>query len=119
MVTEQEIRAALERKITSWPEDNGEEELADAIRKFSSPIRYTPLPRHEWQDWGARALNTELWDDLRPNEAERLNELVEGAVKRAHEQARAVILHELVVAGLVFAAEYPAAPRGKPEAVPA
>jgi hypothetical protein len=117
--TEQEIRAALERKLTNWPDDNGESELADAIRKYSSPVRYTPLPRDDWHEWGAHALNTELWDDLRPQEAERLGGLVAAAVRRAHERARAVIFDELVTAGLAFAAEYPDAPRGKPEIVPA
>lgn len=58
-----------------------------------------------------------LWADLRLSEADRLRRLADAATARAADRAEAIIVEEIVAAGLAFAAEFPDAPRGRQEAV--
>jgi hypothetical protein len=51
------------------------------------------------------------WRDLRPSETARLEAIITAAEARAWARAHAAIVEEAVAAALVFAAEYPDAPR--------
>jgi hypothetical protein len=93
--TEEEIRAAIARE---WGRDIG--------RDFHDAFT------------GCQLLGDSLfdWDDMRPSEQERLNELTHSAVDPIRADAQRRINEALVSAGLSFAAEYPDAPRATREA---
>lgn len=105
--TEAEIREAARRHLDRVLQST---ELIDSpwVFDLAEPLRYTPPDEDGWPR------NHSLWDDLRPTQAARLNELIEDIWSKTDvlmvEAANRVV--ELVVeAGLTFAAEYPDAPR--------
>lgn len=89
------------------------------VYDLSAPLRYEP-PDEDGEP--ALPWLVGLWTDLRPSQAARLSDLREAIYERADVlmvEAADRIVDAVVEAALTFAAEYPDAPRAKPEAVPA
>lgn len=117
--TEEEIRRLLAERLAKYPRDGGEEHLNEAVDEMFDLIDYCPLNQQEaFDQWPHTAIGDDVWADLRPTEWKRLGDIVHEAKARAYDRARALIIDELVNAALVFAAEYPDAPRARRE-VPA
>lgn len=96
-LTEAEIRAEIDRTLDPIAADIG-----SLIYDYQGPINYVA------PDQGEPA---SLWRNLRPSEAQRLDEL-QGAMYRELEPVIDALIRDAVVkAALTFAAEYPDAPR--------
>ncbi len=57
----------------------------------------------------------DVWENLRPSEARRLRQLTDHAINELASDLEQRIITRLTVAVLTFAAEYPDAPRCKPQ----
>ena len=113
--TEVEIRAAIADRITKYPHDNARVKLEYAVDQIFDVVVYVDLDENGRVDLRVPALS-DLWADLRPNEIERVRELIAEAKGRALDAAWPVIADQVVAAAVAFAAEYPDAPRAKREA---
>lgn len=110
VLTEAEIRTAIEDRWTKYPRDNGESALTDAVVHLFDLIDYRPA---ELDDPEMGELGNEIWTNLRPSEAERLRVLADDGRERAIARAREVIIEEVVATALLFDRECPDAPRQK------
>lgn len=123
--TEAEIRAAIADGITRRPREV--DEITDVAFRVSGTIRHSPyaLTRRRWaEDFypdEVDELTGTLWADLTEAETAAIEELVDNAARRFQERAAAILLEELVLAGVAFAEAHPDVPRGtwQREAVPA
>lgn len=104
--TEAELRAIIERH-----QDQRLPDPADFAFAFVSPIEYVP------EDEIGNHVNR-VWDNLRPEEAERLTQLMDEVFTVAERELAIVeerCREAAVRAALTFAAEYPDAPRARAE----
>lgn len=126
--TESMIRAALDAYAESTEANFGEatNDLVGEIRSLAAELA-TPLVDSAadtleadggsvWEPLRPPHKHT-LWTNLRPSECVRLIGLVEAAIDRAADRSAAIVIEEVVAAGVAFAQEYPDAPRSstKPE----
>lgn len=116
--TEQEIREAVVRRLEDWPNDNPMAPLRDAIKGMTSMLEvYIPDSRDSAETIrelsGAEPDPDDLWWNLRPTEAARLNAIREEVCKQAAHHAVVANTSAIVAGALRFAAEYPDAPRAK------
>lgn len=113
--TEAEIRGA---SSATFPRDS--DEVASLVFELAGPLRWVPPTELVT---GATVNDDCLWDDLRPSQAARLQELYDDIYPKVDvliQQEVVPRIRELVVeAALTFAAEYPDAPRAVREPVPA
>jgi hypothetical protein len=107
----EEIRAALEARMTHYTHDGGEAKLREAIGEMFDLIDYRALGEDDADAFDSDAIGDDFYCDLRPSEAHRLHELAVGASALAYREARAVIVEAVVAAAVAFGAEYPDAPR--------
>lgn len=119
--TEAEIRAVIEeRMLLEAGHVVDEMDDLDAALRRVAIVASDPLVESGRQTLeGGRGVwepvapppDGSLWGDLRPSEAVRLSQLVQAAAERASARCRAIVIEELVGAGVQFAAEHPDAPR--------
>jgi hypothetical protein len=120
--TEGEIRDLVEGRLDSAAEDifDSQSDLADALERLATTAadhlvdsaKQTEAMHSAWE--GVRAAGDGLWQDLRPTEAARLCELIEAAAARVQARCKAIVIEEIVGAGVQFAHEFPEAPRSSP-----
>jgi hypothetical protein len=121
-ITEVEIREAIfARAAGSFSGDPtpgpGESRLHAALRgvvdDYADPVlEPARAALADVENYGRASVG--LWHDLRRSEAEDLYDLAEQAIARAADRAEAVILDELIGAGVRFAELHPDAPRRRP-----
>jgi hypothetical protein len=111
--TEAEIRAAVEAEIEAYPRDNGLRKLSEGIERLFDPIAWqlSGDPDDVDDEGNPGQLGDRIWRDLRPSEAARIHLIVERAKLETFALCRALIVDQVVKAGLAFAAEFPKAPR--------
>lgn len=113
--TEAEIREAANAPVLT-----DSDEIGSLVYELLGPIRYLPPE----EDSPGRSISAGcLWDDLRPSQAARLQDLLDGIYTKTDTLIQKEVIpriRELVVeAALTFAAEYPDAPRAVREPVTA
>lgn len=118
-VTDAEIRDSIEGRLESAAEEvfDTQSDLADALGRIATVTAdhlidsayMTEMMGSSWD--GVPDAGDGLWKDLRPTEAARLAELVHEAAERVQARCAAIVIEEMTVAGVQFAAEYPDAPR--------
>src|SRR5438445_13676793 len=117
--TEEEIRAAVEARSTHYRSDDPGKHLDEAIEDWSNLFAVNAPDSVTGETWGDFVEDQQepgpddLWWDLRPTEAARLEAIRQEAVERAQRRAREIVIEELVAAGLRFAEEFPDAPRAQ------
>ena len=106
--SEQEIREAVQAAL-----DDSSVDIGEWVHTMLAPLLFVPPGER------GPAYEVGLWDDLRPSQAERLDNLIEGVyirIQPLEEEVTTKIREAIVEAALTFAAEYPDAPRGRQEA---
>lgn len=109
--TEAEIREAVYAVQPNAPEDH----VGNLVYELCLPLRYLAPAEDQWLNKAC------LWDDLRPSEAARLDDLLEDVYEKVDVVIKQDVMNrirEIVVdAMLAFAKEYPEARRRTREAV--
>lgn len=112
--TEHEIRAAvIEALHVKQPIESNLDEIRSHIRDAAAQVRapaWDVLESTDERTPDAMVMDG-LWVDMRPTEARRLMVLYDEAIDRATARSEAIIVEELTAAGVVFAREFPDAPR--------
>jgi hypothetical protein len=113
-ITESGIRKVILHRLETYPNDNPAESIRQGIEQMAD-FMYGPskdrLGGERAHGVHPRKWPHDLWDDLRREEAERLDELYTLGVTRALGMCLELVMDELVSVALAFAAEYPDAPR--------
>jgi hypothetical protein len=112
--TEQEIRdVVLRRASDDYPGDDPRKTLREAIESWGNVLTEPAWVVLEGEDPRdpSKVDALDLWIDLRASEAVDLRALAKKAIDEAYERCQAIIVEELVAAGVRFAEQHPDTPR--------